>query len=86
MTVYKSFEDYKAEKLKRMLGLRIMNMLGMVAWREDTYGDAKQYLRLLHPLTWIWIILATIFGILAQGIPSTIDDLRATWKEDTLIW
>ena len=82
----KSFKDYKAEKLKRMLGLRIMNMLGMVAWREDTYGDAKQYLRLLHPLTWIWIILATIFGILAQGIPSTIDDLRATWKEDTLIW
>jgi hypothetical protein len=86
MTELKSFEHYKAAKLKRMKSLRLMNAVGMVAWRKDADGDAKQHLRLLHPLTWIWIILVVLFSIVMQGIPSTIDDFCSTWKEDTLIW
>jgi hypothetical protein len=30
-----TFEETKRRKLKRLLGLRIMNALGMVAWRAD---------------------------------------------------
>jgi hypothetical protein len=80
-----TFEEYKRRKLKRMLGLRIMNALGMVAWQEGAYNDAEQRLRLLHPLSWPWITILTLYSIFAQGVPNTLKDLKSTLKNET-VW
>lgn len=80
-----TFKEAKARKLKRMIVLRIFNALGMVAWREDSYGDAVQYLRMIHPLTWVWIVVMTLVGIFAQGIPDTYSDMRHIWRRE-LVW
>lgn len=80
-----TFEETKRRKLQRMIVLRIMNALGMVAWHDDGYGEAKQYLRLIHPLAWVWILIAAIYGIFAQGVPETIKDIRDSIKYDT-VW
>jgi hypothetical protein len=80
-----TFKETKQRKLKRMLGLRIMNMIGMISWRDDEYGEAKQFIRLVHPLSWAWIVAVMIYGVLAQGIPDTIDDIKHSIKYDT-VW
>ena len=36
-----TYEESKRRKLKRVFGLRIMNALGMVAWRNKN-GEAVQ--------------------------------------------
>jgi len=79
-----TFEEYKRRKLKRMLGLRIMNALGMVAWREDAYNDAEQRLRLLHPLSWPWIAILALYSIFAQGVPDTLKELKYAIKNETV--
>lgn len=79
------FEETKRRKLQRMTGLRIMNALGMITWRADEYGEANQRLRLLHPITWLWVVVAFVYGILAQGVPETIRDVRYSLKHDT-VW
>ena len=80
-----SYEETKQRKLKRTLGLRIMNALGMVAWQDDGYGEAKQQLRLIHPLTWLWVVVMTAYGIVAQGVPDTISDIHHSLKYDC-VW
>jgi hypothetical protein len=85
MGVSMTYEETKRRKLKRMISLRIMNALGMVSWLGDGYGEAKQHLRLIHPLTWAWIVAMGIFGVLAQGIPDTLTDIKHSLKEDT-VW
>lgn len=80
-----NFEQDRAAKLKRMRGLRIMNSIGMVAWRGDEYGCATQKLRLVHPLTWIWILAMFVYGIVMQGVPETVSDIRDSLKKDT-VW
>ena len=52
-----SFQKDRAAKLKRIVPLRIINALGMIAWREDRYGCAEQKIRMLHPLSWLWTII-----------------------------
>ena len=63
-----TFELAKADKLKRMRGLRIMNYLGMIAWRKDVYGCAEQKIRMLHPLSWFWISAMLIAGVVMYGV------------------
>jgi hypothetical protein len=79
------FAKHKAAKLKRITGLRIMHYLGMVAWRPCEYDGAKQYLRLIHPLTVVWLVGMTLYGILSQGIPDTVQDIGHSLKHDT-VW
>lgn len=79
-----TYEETKQRKLKRLLGLRIMNWMGMIAWKNKN-GEAAQFLRLTHPFTYIWIIASILFGILMQGIPETISDIRYSLKNDT-VW
>lgn len=62
------FEQDRADKLSRILGLRIINALGMVAWREDRYGGAEQKIRMLHPLSWIWVITVILAGVVMYGV------------------
>jgi hypothetical protein len=80
-----TFEEKKRRKLKRLPGLRIINALGMVAWRDYGYGDAQQRLRLLHPLSWPWIAILVLYSIFAQGVPDTLKDLKSTLKNET-VW
>lgn len=80
-----TFEQDRADKLKRKPVLRIFSILGMVAWRDDNYGGAKQMLRLTHPLTWVWVAIMVVYGVLGQGIPETIKDIKLTMKLDT-VW
>ena len=79
-----TYEETKQRKLKRMLGLRIMNAIGMVAW-HDVDGEAKQRLRLIHPLTWVWVVVMAVYGTMLQGIPDTVSDLQHSLKYDT-VW
>jgi len=84
MTV--TYEETKQRKLKRIKGLRVMNALGMVAWRDDGNGEAKQHLRLIHPLSWAWILGVCAFGILFQGIPDTVSDIRHCISNETVLF
>ena len=61
------FEEDRADKLNRMRGLRILNVLGMIAWREDRYGCAEQKLRMLHPLSWLWVSVMLLVGVVLHG-------------------
>lgn len=76
----------KQEKLKRFPLLRIMNFLGMVSWSSDEYDTAKQKLRLVHPLTWLWVILMFIYGGFYKGVPRAIDEIRYSLKNETIWW
>lgn len=80
------FEQSKDKKLKRLIGLRVMNAIGMIAWRNDSYGEAAQYLRLVHPVTWVWMLIMILYSVLAQGIPSTIADIAYTVQKESVWW
>jgi hypothetical protein len=80
-----NFASDKAAKLKRMPLLRVMNALGMVAWRESVYNDAEQELRRIHPLTWVYCLLIFFVGVFMQGFPATVEDLKDSIKNDT-VW
>jgi hypothetical protein len=79
-----TFEQDKAGKLKRLRGLRIMNAIGMIAWREDRYGCAEQRLRMLHPLTWPYVLLMLIAGILLHGLIEVVKEAKNLRNE--LVW
>lgn len=81
-----TFEADKRRKLDRMLGLWILNALGMVAWRRSAYGEAEQKIRLLHPLSWVWIVAMFLGGFVLYGVPSTLTDLWQSLKHDTVWW
>lgn len=78
------FEKDKAAKLKRIIPLRIMNAIGMIAWREDRYGCAEQKLRMLHPLSWPWVVLLLIAGILLHGLIEVVKEAKNL--RDELVW
>lgn len=80
------FAEDKAEKLNRLLGLRIMNALGMVAWQADGYGGASQKLRMLHPLSWPWILVVVLVAIVAHGLIEVWQELKSTWRNDCVWW
>ena len=80
------FKAEKARKLKRLPGLRVMNALGMVAWRETEYSYAQQYVRLLHPLSWVWIVLATLSAVITYGVPKTVSEMKSVLKSETVLW
>jgi hypothetical protein len=84
--VNKYFEEDKKEKLDRLIGLRIMNFLGMISWKESIYQGADQKIRLLHPFSWIWILLVVSFGIIAYGIIEVSKEFKDLWKNETVWW
>lgn len=79
------FAEDKADKLKRMRGLRIMNALGMVAWREDRYGCAEQRIRMLHPLSWPWVIALILFAVVMHGVIEVAKEIKRL-PEDMVWW
>ena len=79
-----SFEQDRADKLKRILGLRIINALGMVAWREDQWGCAQQKLRILHPLSWPWILVLVIAAVVMHGVVEVAKEIKRLPEE--LVW
>ena len=81
-----NFEQDKAERLKRKAGLRLFYYLGAVTFRKDKYDMASIKLRLLHPVTWIYIPVMVLYSILIQGIPATWDDIKYFWKSDSIWW
>lgn len=81
-----TFEETKRRKLNRMLGLRIMNALGMIAWRADEYGEAKQYLRILHPLSWPWFIGMILFAVVMYGGIEVWQELKTFWRNEWVWW
>jgi len=81
-----SMEKDKASKLKRLVGLRIMNAIGMIAWRQDSYGGATQMLRLVHPVSWVWIVTLVLYSVVMQGVPETVRDLKYTFSKETVWW
>ncbi len=79
------FKETKQRKLKRMLVLRVMNNIGMIAWCSDSYGEAQQKIRMMHPLAWVWFVMIVLFGFFSQGVPKTIKELSGIFKEET-VW
>ena len=80
-----NFEQDKAAKLKRILPLRIMNDIGMIAWREDRYGGAEQRLRMLHPLSWPWVIALVLFAVVMHGVIEVWEEIKRL-PEDRVWW
>ncbi len=80
------FAEDKADKLNRLLGLRIMNALGMIAWRDDRYGGAEQRLRMLHPLSWPWTMAVVLFAIVAHGVIEVWKELKTLWRDQCVWW
>ena len=78
------FEEDKADKLKRLRGLRIMHAIGMVAWREDRYGYAEQKLRMLHPLSWPWMILMILLAVVMHGVIEVWEEVKRLPEE--MVW
>lgn len=78
------FEQDRADKLKRLVGLRIMNALGMVAWREDSYGYAQQKIRMLHPLSWPWILVMVIAAVVMHGVVEVAKEIKRLPEE--MVW
>lgn len=81
-----SWVQYKKKKLDRSPMLRCMNYIGMVAWRETPDGTAKQYLRLLHPLVWLWVLAAILLGVFLEGVPTVLRESKNTFEEETVWW
>jgi hypothetical protein len=81
-----NFERVKAAKMKRMVVLRIMCYLGAVAWEETVYDYAQQKMRLLHPLSIVWVIATFVIACFMQGIPETIKESKQAIKYDTVWW
>lgn len=79
------FEKDKAAKLKRLPLLWVLNVLGVMAWREDRYGCAEQKFRIVHPLTWVVVIGFILVGSVLQGVPETIRNLRDS-RNDFVRW
>lgn len=80
-----NFEKDRAAKLKRMPMLRIMNAIGMIAWREDRYGGAEQRLRMLHPLSWPWVIALVLFAVVMHGVIEVWEEIKRL-PEDMVWW
>jgi len=80
-----NFELSKADTLKRMPMLRIMNAIGMIAWREDRYGGAEQRLRMLHPLSWPWVIALVLFAVVMHGVIEVWEEIKRL-PEDMVCW
>lgn len=81
-----SFEQKKKEKLERLPLARLMNLLGVLSWQETEYKDAEPFIRLIHPLSWVWIVAVFISGIIMQGIPESIKDMKACIDSETVWW
>lgn len=79
-----NFQKDRAEKLKRLRGLRIINTLGMIAWREDRYGCAEQKLRMLHPLSWPWMIALVLLAVVMHGAVEVAKEIKRLPEE--MVW
>lgn len=80
-----AYEKDKARQLARLPGLRFANAIGMVAWREGPYSSAEQRLRLIHPLSWLMILIWIVFAAFFEGVPQMVRDLCDSLKRDT-VW
>lgn len=91
------YSEDKAKKLKHMPILRVMNMLGMVAWRAGqchTYGanneytccEAEQKIRMLHPLSWVWFVVMILVSVIVQGVPDTVNEVKDTVRREAVWW
>lgn len=80
------FAEDKANKLKRILPLRIMNALGMIAWHKDSYGCAIQKIRMLHPLSWLWAAVMILAAVVMHGLLEVSKELKTLWRDDCVWW
>jgi hypothetical protein len=80
-----TFATEKAKKLKRMPLLRVLNALGLFAWKETEHDYAEQKLRLLHPLSWLYIIAVFFVAAFKEGVPEVIRELKQSVKHNT-VW
>lgn len=78
------FEQDRADKLNRILPLRIMNATGMIAWRKDEFGDARQKLRMLHPLSWPWMITLVLLAVVMHGVVEVAKEIKRLPEE--MVW
>lgn len=76
------FAEDKADKLKRLPVLRIVNILGMVRWDKDSYGCAHQRLRMLHPLSWLFALFMLVSGVILYGVLEVSKELKTAWHRD----
>ncbi len=80
------FEESKADTLNRLPALRFMNAIGMIAWRDDRYGGAEQRLRMVHPLSWLWMIAMVLFAVVMHGVVEVWKELKTLWRDQCVWW
>lgn len=80
------FTEDKATKLKQIPPLRIMNALGMIAWHKDSYGCAIQKIRMLHPVSWLWVAVLILAAVVMHGLLEVAQELKTFWRVDCVWW
>ncbi len=78
------FEQDRAAKLNRNRGLRILNATGMIAWREDQWGCAEQKLRMLHPFSWLWLLVNVFAATVMHGVVEVSKEIKRLPEE--MVW
>jgi hypothetical protein len=81
-----NFEEDKAGKLERLKVLRLMYYLGMVTFIPDKYGGAEQKLRLLHPLSWFWVVMFLTLYLIAYGVVTLYEEAGSELRNTTVWW
>jgi hypothetical protein len=81
-----SFEQNKAARLKKHPMLRVLNAIGVISWSEGKYKTAEEKLRLVHPVTWLWVGIGFFVFIFMEGVPQGIREFVRACKEETCIW
>jgi hypothetical protein len=79
------FQQTKKAKMDRMPLLRIFTLLGIITWVEGRGQEAKQKIRLINPLSWVWILAVFLYRIVASGVPSAIRDIKTCFEEES-VW
>ena len=81
MTLHQST---KSEIMRRNPVIRVMNILGMLVWKEKLASPAEFNIRRYHPVTWLWVAYIFVIGVFIQGYPETIADLKSSIREDLI--
>lgn len=78
----RNYEYTKAEQLKRNPMLMVLWLLGIIVWEIENGEYNRPFVRRLHPLTWVYALLLFLYGIVMQGFPETLADMKTSIREE----
>jgi hypothetical protein len=83
--VHYDFKEDKASQLSQWPSLRFSNWVGMIRWKEGYDGKANPLVRLLNPVSWIFLIVVFFIVAFLEGFPSSWKGMREFIRDET-VW